>query len=530
MNIPQITQRHAHNFLDLPPEIRVRIYNIAGLLVGANLRLTPREVDTFLDWQPSLASLHFTYNILQTCKAINAEVMALICSQNTLIVVHEYVHYGLRFLRRLNPQQCSSLTDLFVQLHLEAPVLDSEVVDEMQLSSSPKSLHRILLTSWQATAKHILSHTTPRTLSLRLFCDTGLSHSTFAVLQPLREFPGVLKDCELQLHHQKGNTRIRAIAWEASTRAKGFDPGLWDRPFRFFDLPTDIRRYILEYSDLVTPAARGFRIATARIKCGGEDCDTHLHNGCRFLFCAQPSSMATGYICCRHRSGYSSRCQCWVAPRALLLANGSLCREALQVLYSCSRVVVVPSEGLRSSLRLDGTVTRLDASRFITRHMWPDILHNLRTIEFVLPAVDPASNLVPGELFYLDLCFAIDHLKAHADIPKLTIVVIITSAVSLTGSTQKFLTSELLNGSKALILRAYVQLLDCLKTLRCMRRFFVHLEWASRWSMDNRHVSSQDFNEFDWEFRTVESWLEKMVMGHEYNSEIAAKIDDQPSI
>ncbi|KAI1397390.1 hypothetical protein F4819DRAFT_472300 [Hypoxylon fuscum] len=401
MNISQNTKRHARSFLDLPSEIRQRIYKIAGLVVGTSLRLAPRRIDSYFPHlQPSSKALRFTYSILQTCKTINAEVITIICSQNALVVVHGHVHYGLEFLRRLNPQQCSALTNLFIQLHLEAPIFDNDIY-ESQLSSPPISLNPALVTSWQATAKHILSHTEPRTLNLRLFCDTVVSDTTFAVLQPLRDFPGVLKDCELQLHHQRDNTHVRAIAWETSTRAKGFDPSLRARPFRFFDLPAEIRWRILEYSDLVTPhkevywsANRGFRIATAIIRCEGEECDAHLHRGCRFLSCAESSSAMTGYICCRRRSGYSSRCQCWVAPRGLFLASRSLCREALYVLYTCNRIVVIPSEGLRSCLRPDNIATRLDASRFITRHMWPDVLHNLRTVEFVFPAIGPAFNPV----------------------------------------------------------------------------------------------------------------------------------------
>ncbi|KAI1077765.1 hypothetical protein F5B20DRAFT_550308 [Whalleya microplaca] len=538
MNSHQNTQQHVCNFLDLPSDIRQRIYKTAGLVVGTHLRLAPTGLDSrFFDFQPSPEALHFTYNILQTCKTINTEVMTLICSQNTLVVVHEHVQYGLEFLRRLNPQQCSALTDLYIQLHVEAPVLYDDD-DEFQLSSPPSPLHHALVTFWQVVARHILSHTTPRTLNLRLFCDTGISDTTSAVLQPLRDFPGVLKDCELQLHHQKGNSHVRAIAWETSTRAKGLNPELWARPFRFFNLPAEIRRRILEYSDLVTPykevywsATRGFRIATATTRCGGDDCDAHLHRGCRFLSCAQPYSAVTGYICCRRRSGYSSRCQCWIAPRALFLVNRNLYQEALQVLYSCNRVIVVPSEGLRPCMTPDNTATRLDASRFITRHMWPDALHYLRTIEFVFPAIDPASD-VSSAPYYLDFCFAIDHLKAHADIPKLAIVVNITVTSSVIEGDREWIHRELIKsaGDEALALRAHAQLIGHLKTLRGMRRFFVHLEWAWHWSVDHPRVGSYGHSNLDMEVNAMESWLEKMVMGDDYNGESAGKTSESPSI
>lgn len=534
----QNTQQNARNFLDLPSEIRHRIYITAGLVVGTVIRLMPNgDYCRYVGFRLPRESPGFTYNLLQTCKAINSEVMTLICSYNALVVVHQYVDAGLKFLRRLSPQQCSALTDLFVQLHLEAPVLgDCFDIDADPLRTLPPDA--ALVASWQAVAKHILSHTRPRTLSLRLFCDTGDGDTTLAVLQPLRDFPGVLRDCELQLHHQQGNTSARAIAWDTSILAKAPDPHLWDRFFRFFDLPIEIRRCILEYTDLVTPykevywsASRGFRIATALIRCEHLNCDTHLHRGCRFLNCG-PDYSETGYICYRRRTGYSPHCQCWAAPRALFLANKSLYQEALQVLYSCNRVIVVPSEGLRSCLRPDDTASRLDASRFITRHMWPDVLHNLRTIEFVFPAIEPASFPVSGEPYYIDFCFAIEHLKAHADISKLAIVLSITSPRSVTNGDRGSIHREITKPrtDKAIVLQTYAQLLQCLGTLRCMRRFVVHLEWAWHWRVKHPRVGSQYHNILDAEVNRTETWLEKLVMGDGYNNEAAEKIVEQPSI
>lgn len=531
------------SFLDLPSEIRHRIYKAAGLVVGMNLRLTPRRDDTinlrltprrddtgYFGFQPSAESLCITSNLLQTCKAIIPEVASLVYSQNTLVVVHEHVRFGLEFLRCLSPQQCSALTNLVVQLHLEAPVLGD---DFTELEPTPP-LDSALVASWQAAARHILSHTRPQTLNLRLFCDTGVGDTTAAVLQPLRDFPGVLKDCELQLHHEKNNNQARALAFDAATRAKGFDPDLRAQPFRFFDLPAEIRRRILEYSDLVTPfkevywsASRGFRIATALIRCGRDECDTQLHRGCHFLFCEPLNSLGAGYVCCRRRSAYSSRCQCWVAPRGPFSASRSLYEESLQVLYSCNRIIVVPSKGLRSCLLPDGVRKRLDASKFITRHMWPDVLHNLRTIEFVLPAFDAAYAPVSDELYYSDFRFAIDHLKAYADEPKLSIVISITSPTSIKyGGADDMWIFRRFTGGDSVALRSYAQLLSCLKALQGMRCFFVHLEWARHWTAER----APDFNHLMYsKVNKMESWLEKMVMGQDYDSEAAGK-SEPPSI
>jgi hypothetical protein len=190
----------------------------------------------------------------------------------------------------------------------------------------------------------------------RLFYDTGLSDATDAVLQPLGDHPGVLRRCELRLHHQARNSQLRALACETATQAEGSNPA-WRRSFRPLDLPVEIRRHILEYTDLITPynqfhwyASGGFRVLFRRPRCGGNKCDMDYHHGCRFVSCAQFSSRMTGCICTRNRSAYSSACQCWTSPRSILLANRLLYKEAIRVLHSCNRVVVVPSKGFRSCL------------------------------------------------------------------------------------------------------------------------------------------------------------------------------------
>ncbi|KAI1390689.1 uncharacterized protein F4822DRAFT_394168 [Hypoxylon trugodes] len=525
------------NFLDLPPTIRRRIYEIAGLLVGKVLRLIPTRNDPLYPYsQRTIESLQFTYSILQTCKTINTEVTIIIYSQNAFVVVHDYVYYGLGLLHLLNPLQCSALTHLSIQLHLE-DAIDCHT-DHIPESSS-RHLDPDANASWQATARHVLSHVTPQTLYLQLFCDVGVSDTTQAVLQPLRDIPGVLKDCELQLSHEKGNRHLRAMALEVATRAKGFDPDLRASPFRFFDLPAEIRRNILEFSDLVAPyneiywnADQGFSISVWTFRCWGDNCDEHLHRGCPFIFCADFYPVSTGNICYQLRSGYSSHCHCWEIPRALLLANRSLHREALQVLYGCNRIIVLPSEGPAAFSTPQFIRRRLDISKFITKHMRPESLHYLRTIEFVFPPLTFESNLVSDESYALDLDFAIDHLKRYADIPKLTVVACMATVNIMRDGDSKAIHRELINsgGDIASVLRTHTRMLDSLRGFQGMRGFFVHLEWTWHWFLMHQVVGSSLPDSFDGEIDRMEAWLEKHFMGNNYNSKAVGKMNLQPSV
>lgn len=489
--------------------------------------------------QPTSESCLLTLNVLQTCRALHAEVKTFICARNTLVVVFEHVDYGLNYLRRLGPQQCAALNNLIVQLHLEA----SEDGSENDARDPPRApperqLNQGRISSWTTAARQILSNTTPQTLNLSLFCDTGASDTTLAVLQPLEDFPGVLKDCELRLHHQKNDKTIRTLAWEVASRARGFDPGLRARPFHFFDLPPEIRHHVLKYTDLVTPfteiywsANRGFRIARARSRCGCDECDASFHRGCRYLWCTQPSSSLTGRICTKYRSGYSSRCSCWVAPRGVFTTSRAFYREAIRVLYSCNRIIIVPSEGLRSCLSTYKGRKRLDIARFITRHTWPDVLHSLRNIELVFPAIQHNQGTIDYDSNYADLCFAIDHLKAHANIGQITIIIHITTASSVLQGDQQSIHRAFVKsgGAWTVAVQPHRQLLSHFKQLRGMKRFFVHLEWGWRWCVEHPYVGPRH-DSLDVEIHGFESQLEKFVMGDDYRSETVGKVKEQPSI
>ncbi|KAF3014010.1 hypothetical protein E8E14_009807 [Neopestalotiopsis sp. 37M] len=245
------------SFLDLPKEVRHSIYAEAGLVSGITIRLAPIGAAEW-DIQLPAESLLFTFNILQTCKTVHDEVKGLICARNTLVVIYEHIEYGLDSLRRLSPQQCSVLTNVSVQIYFE--VIDHEngesrysEYDEYRPDQPLPPPSSALISSWQMSARHILTNATPQTLNLGIVCETGLSDTTIAVLKPLNDHPGILRGCELQLGHQRQDGAICAIAWEKAARASGLNPDLRSRPFPLFKLPVEIRRQILEYTDLVTP-------------------------------------------------------------------------------------------------------------------------------------------------------------------------------------------------------------------------------------------------------------------------------------
>ncbi|KAI0142631.1 hypothetical protein GGR57DRAFT_486001 [Xylariaceae sp. FL1272] len=570
---------------NLPASIRRRIYCQAGLVHNCCLILSRKKSQLRMrrfGMDASAGELRATYNLLQVCKDISREVGVLICAQNTFVLVHEEIDYGLSFLRTLHPAQCAALRNVSIQLHLHAPSMiydrapwEGRLNDpgwwpenEMRRDPPPLPSHR--LASWKAAARHVLSNSRGE-LCLRIFCHTGYQSVTHEVLQPLREFPGSLRECELQLDSSIRSThsQLRTLAWEVVDLAKGLDPVLRSDPFRFFDLPPEIRQYILQFTDLVTPfkevywdAKHGFGVTQVVHPCDAFSCrgfsNPRVQNAYRFLDCRHNGLPATerpgcrnrntsqdrcpwnGDICCLYRTGYSARCVCWVKPTALLLASRRLYHEAIQVLYSQNSVIILPSEELKTPV---GTIQkRFDVSTFITRHMWPETLHHIRTLECVFPAVDPRLAGDPLDPYYLDFCFAIDHLRNNSNVSQLTVIANVTVLSSVMEDDDRWFHEQLKKTTDLnSILSAHIHLLRPFQKLRGNAKFFVNLEWAWRWPWKNstpfdmvcvqprRQVLQRRQNEYCAEVQTLEVWLEAMIMGDDYDTKDRSKLKQNPS-
>lgn len=62
-----------------------------------------------------------------------------------------------------------------------------------------------------------------------------------------------------------------------------------------------------------------------------------------------------------------------------------------------------------------------------------------------------------------------------------------------------------------------------------MAQFFVHIEWGWHWCPEHPYVGGA-YEEIAPEVDSMESSLEKMVMGDDYDSEAAGRMEELPSI
>ncbi|KAK8076261.1 hypothetical protein PG994_003533 [Apiospora phragmitis] len=361
-------------------------------------------------------------------------------------------------------------------------------------------------------------------------------------------------------------------------------------------LPPEVRLNILEYTDLVTPSKevewsprRGLGITfTNHTLCHAASRDTgystirrETQGWQRFTSCqpvlqrlpaaGQPlltlqDSYQMGAICGARQSGYASRCQCWMPPRALMRVSRAMYAQAIAVLYGRNRVIVVPDDGRILCRRWvePGTLpampgrSTLGAAQFLLRHraLGPAAaLSQLRTLELVFPSISTRVNfhLRPETDFVCqNWSAAVRHLREQRgdDLAGLTIIVHLRlawdsylrpamihphwksqvsgrpahdwSIASVDGrrSFQRYLEHFIgLDGESSSLWKVHAVLLEPLRELRDagLQRLFVFLESGWRWSPPQgcapQECRGLRVGEIDEHIKKMEEALEKRVMG-----------------
>ena len=396
-------------FLHLSYDVRHQIYEEAGLLLDSDFVLVPggRRPVWFVDHTNlicfcvyRLSDAHrLAFRLLQTCKAIHDEVQYILFNENRITVCYDYALFGLNHLSHLPPRICAGLRKVYIQLSLNsilerAPKELTPPVLKRPFTLSPSTVH-----AWRTTVAHLFAHTKPGTLDLHLTCDDIDGKNIKVVLEALTSCPGILADCHVRLNDSKDHL-LSAMARDAVLRSKGYDLDLQETPFRFLDLPPELRLRILAYTDLVAPyrevqwiPSKGFCVNWGMHYCqklglrGFFGRGAHIRQMWKFKTCQTQHSNITGSFCTATQSTYSSGCHCWTPPKSFMLVSRAMYEHSMQVLYSFNRVIILPSRHVWfDNLRFSDRNSRLFASRFITRHIWPATLKHLRTVELVFPA------------------------------------------------------------------------------------------------------------------------------------------------
>ena len=524
---------HLRSFLCLPSSLRHRIYCEAGLIKDEEVNLNRHRLPDIADSWPSSDDFHISYSLLLTCRTIYAEVSSIIYSTSRFFIRYRDSR-NLQPLLNLRVPTLSSLTHLTVHLNVTSCEIDQpcwRVYHEIQncrhkhdkpFKTSSRQ-HQAILSEWQSAASYITAHIESSRLKLYFLCDVVDLEAARRAVEPFLSSP-TLRDCSIRLGQQPDST-LQDMARQTATRAVGYHFIQPMSPFRFLDLPQELRRQILEYTDLVTPLCevewnpeKGFYVRFSFWRCGGIwDCPPQFHHSCQFRNCWDYPNVHC--FCRRYHSAYSSKCNCWSPPTSLFLACHALREDAQAIFFMKNRFVITPSKGSNSVA--DGTPTRLEVSIFLTKIVPPDVLGFLTFLEVVFPPFDE-DYLRPNEPAYQDWLQTIDYVKDKLYLPTLTLRVYMADHVPSGPGVTPF-RNNITKQQGMVVLAMYVRTLGPLSKLNRMKRFFVHLAWPFAWTRSARRARTENREFMKQQAATMEQRVERLVMGNDYNSMLLEK-------
>ncbi|TVY16627.1 hypothetical protein LARI1_G005821 [Lachnellula arida] len=370
----------------------------------------------------------------------------------------------------------------------------------------------------------------PSTLRFSLICDSANIETAERVIKPFRTAPN-FADFRIRLSLER-NGSLQQLANEISMRSMGYRYPSSQLPFRYLDLPLEIRFKILEYTDLVTPlrqvewsSKNKFGIHYSALSCGNEcgwkgPCSPIRYPSCQFRNCWRLDQENSGCFCQNHHAAFSSICRCWVPPTSLFLVCRELQQNAEAVFYAKNRFVIVPPlfecyEPVRS------TPDRLDVSKFLRDFVSPEAVGFLKYLDVVFPPFYD-DYLGYDEPAYQDWLQTIDHIGNLANLPMLTLRVSMAD-IDLEPQYLDEYRTRMSIEKRNTILKVYHRVLKPLLKLRGKGldrlTFFVDLILPVAHTPRFQTQIQENPNYCCAMRTTLRLWGERMVMGSEYDSE-----------
>ncbi|KAI1431951.1 hypothetical protein GGR50DRAFT_33634 [Xylaria sp. CBS 124048] len=349
--IQRLDQSKSH-LLRLSPDTRTLIFLYLGLPRNSIISLKSDARShanlSFQPWSlPFSTAFDDIRHFLSSCRTLYEEISYQLLSRNT-VVIHD-----LDRLSRLPPFQVHSLARLKIHLSQTGDCF-SHNINQLRsytfrvlaqqtrvswYSAWPRKYTQApdFFGLWDRALENIAIHASLGRLELWLVSDCDIEEigTVERILAPLSQLRG-LKNCHIRLGRRR-HSYIEAIARRAAqqTMATSNDDMKRSRarPFRFFDLPPEIRYQILTYTDLVAPH---------KMILWGSDYGYHIPSSVESCYARAPEtdSFHSGCFCSRYHASHSNRCRCWSPPEALFLVSRSFSAEAREVFSGHNRFCV----------------------------------------------------------------------------------------------------------------------------------------------------------------------------------------------
>lgn len=391
-------------FLDLPEELRDRIYHEAGAISGGSVRLRSKAViqNSRDEWPPHCPNTYLDsfcargkdgllvyYTTLkhhsQAQKTASMFQLSLSHSRiRTDVTRFLYAHMEVLIC-------CEDYQDLEILLHPQFRWLAS--IRRLTIHLSPTGVHQLpeglcshraydrtqetlkstsnpykaLIRRWSELVERLVHLNTNNAwnLDLKVLCDVDYLSTAHQVVQPLIHYQVPVSTLRL------GSSLDRSLTTVARETMLFGVKRLPNQAFPFVKLPTEIRHHILSYTDLVTP-----------------DREIHWHDDggfgkfsharCEWSF---NHSMFDCDEFCALRSAVYPHCEAWEPPSALFI----VCKEMLddvRAVYFSSNRFIIDLDFRRPGWNFSFWGSRFD---FLRKFAPTEALSHLRSLEIRFP-------------------------------------------------------------------------------------------------------------------------------------------------
>jgi hypothetical protein len=528
-------------FLDLPRSIRRRIYILAGLVrvcpisfntEGQDKReylqecqewcfdsIDPPVIDfnTQAGWRCFYRRKRFmdeTINatlegfdcvckplptaLLLVSHRIYDEVSSILFSENTFRVCRSD-RRSLSALLMLRPSALQSMTSLSIRLNACSCIPHHQCPEQRDLDKSCPKCHfncklgrdfptsvtqlggQALISEWTFIAKRLARYITPSQLRLSIICDTLDYVTGEHIAETLLELPQ-LRECALRLG-QAPDPSLHGLC-EGTVLQLTSRPTYYHRhnSFPFSELPEEVQRQILGYTDLVCPEAI--------VWTGGY--------GLERSSCCMRCTDALEACCCSvlHAAYSSNLCSCWAMPSAIFSINRRLHEYAIEIFFSKNTFKLYPGDPEPES-----------DSRYLLRFLQAipqRALMYIRSIHLIFEGLD-YHILGPGKVFQKNWNSTVEFISRNLKLPQLCLT--IEDHGSRFGGSVENLTTGRDDSAEVEDLEwiMYQRLAEPLESLGCLRALYIHF-------------SRPPYERFVELRKQREIILERRIMGDAYNS------------
>ncbi|CZR68618.1 uncharacterized protein PAC_18517 [Phialocephala subalpina] len=488
------------------------------------------------------------FQLLYVSRTIFSEVLSTFYSENKFSVVRTDPG-GLSCLQDFRPVIIARLTSLSIRLNVSDcqtmrvcqqtshrmcchPGICMERGHDKLLGTKSSGPENSPIVKWTKLCKYMASHIVPNQLKLCVICDVADIETAKEVVDPLSSVP-ILRGLAIRLGNDPKDLCLYDLAKRTVYEKTNHSEATQSSPFRFGDLPQEIRFQILECTELVTP----FDIAWApyRSSCGLSVFEfrifkrwysnTYLPVDEHFSGCCRECSDAKEGCCCwRQRAAYSSSCTCWKMPMPLLSVCRQMREDATTVFFSKNHFVVLPAEDKSPRKR-----KQLEILQFLDR-LPPTALTHIRSLTWIVPTVADGF-FEQDSTSYRDWLDVVDISRREMNLPQLNLTLdflrarrsfeadLDDQADALAGYRILTTCNRAHRTRTAMTACAAAQLLtESLLPLGPFKNLRIHLSchWGAypltfSYSEDGEEVAEKERN------------LEKQIMGDEYNAILQGK-------